>query len=77
MTPLSEWPFRQRALVIKVEGGDILIRRLAEQGIHEGTELEVLGAAPFRGPLLIRTKGSIVAMRRGEAKWVMVSPSNP
>ncbi len=77
MKTLNDWPVRQAAQVVKVEGSEGLIRRLAEQGIHVGAELDVVGAAPFRGPLLIRTKGAIVAMRRGEAKCVMVQPSNP
>lgn len=77
MMTLMDWPIRQPALVVKVEGGEATIQRLAEQGIHVGVELEVLGAAPFRGPILVRTKGAIVAMRRGEAKCVLVEPSNP
>jgi ferrous iron transport protein A len=77
MTTLNEWPVRQPALIIKVEGGEATIQRLAEQGIHVGAEVEVLGAAPFRGPILVRTKEAVVAMRRGEAKCVQVEPSNP
>lgn len=77
MTTLNEWPVRQPALVVKVEGGEATIQSLAEQGIHAGVEIEVLGAAPFRGPILVRTKEAIVAMRRKEAKCVLVEPSNP
>jgi len=64
-------------MVVSVEGAESLTRRLAEQGIHVGGILEVLGSAPFRGPLLVRTKGAIVAMRRKEATCVMVQASNP
>ena len=77
MVRLTEWPLFQPAMVTAVNGGEGLVRRLAEQGIHVGGVLEILGVAPFRGPLLVRTKGAIVAMRQGEATCVMVQSSNP
>jgi ferrous iron transport protein A len=77
MERLSEWPPYQLAHIVAVEGETHLVRRLAEQGIHVGGVVEVLGQAPFNGPLLVRTKGAVVAMRRGEATCVMVQPSNP
>jgi ferrous iron transport protein A len=74
---LIDWPVHQPAEVVAVDGSDSLVRRLEEQGIHVGGQVEVVGRAPFLGPILVRAKGAVVAMRRGEAKCVMVRPSNP
>lgn len=77
MKSLKEWPLGQPALVTAIEGELSLGRRLGEQGILVGATVEVLGVAPFCGPLLIRIKGAVIAMRQGEAQWVMVQESNP
>src|SRR5436190_776495 len=46
-----------------------LIRRLMEMGFLKGSTLEVLHEAPFSGdPIAVRVRGSIIALRRNEAK---------
>lgn len=53
-------------------GTDIVIERLHEMGLRQGTELTVLGWAPFRGPILVRYKSTLLALRKEEAQCTLV-----
>jgi ferrous iron transport protein A len=53
-----------------------LARRLLEMGLLEGAAVEVLHQAPFGGdPIAVRVRGSVVALRRGEANAIEVEVS--
>lgn len=47
--------------------------RLIELGFLVGDEVRVLGAALGGGPLMIEVRGTVLALRREEAKCIMVS----
>lgn len=47
--------------------------RLHEMGIRVGTEITILGRAPFGGPLLIRFDTSFLALRSEEAACAQVT----
>lgn len=50
-----------------------LALRLLEMGLLEGAEVEILHEAPFGGdPIAVRVRGSVVALRRGEANAIEV-----
>jgi Fe2+ transport system protein A len=53
-------------------GPDLLRERLHEMGLRQGTQLEILGRAPFGGPLLIRFNTSFLALRNEEAACAQV-----
>lgn len=61
-----------RAKVQGFSGNEILIERLQEMGIHEGLELQVIGQAPFGGPLLFRFGNTVLALRREEAECALI-----
>ncbi len=48
-------------------GPDVLCERLHEMGLRVGTKLNILGRAPFKGPLLLRFNTSFLALRLDEA----------
>ncbi len=69
--PLSEVEAGRRVLVKKVAGGRGIVARMAAMGVVPGAELEVV-RNPGHGPLIVRVKGSFLALGRGEAVKVMV-----
>lgn len=71
-------PSVQPGHVVEITGftGDTIFReRMHEMGIRVGTQLTILGRAPFGGPLLIRFKSSFLALRMEEALCAVVKRS--
>ena len=54
-------------IVIGFDGDEELVIRLQELGIHIGSEISLIGRAPFRGPWLLRLGTTVVALRDDEA----------
>ena len=62
------------ALTVEHVGGERSFRRrLMELGLVPGTRLEILGAAPFGGPLELLARGCSLSIRREEAAHVTVT----
>jgi ferrous iron transport protein A len=66
------------ALTVEHVGGERSFRRrLMELGLVPGTRLEILGAAPFGGPIELLTRGCSLSIRREEAAFVEVNVIAP
>jgi len=48
-------------------------QRFFDLGIFEGAEIKVLAFAPLSDPIIIEVKGSIMAIRRNDAKKIILS----
>lgn len=78
---LGEAPrgFRGRIRALRAEDGsspDELERRLIEMGFVEGADVELLHQGPFgRDPIAVRVNGATIALRRREARAVLVAPA--
>ena len=53
-------------------GPEPLCERLHEMGLRVGTQISILGRAPFRGPLLVHFNTSFLALRIDEAACAQV-----
>ena len=52
---------------------DEVLNRLLEMGLIEGSSVEMLHEAPFGGdPIAVRTRGTLIALRRNEAACILV-----
>lgn len=60
------------ATVIGFSGDPVLSERLKEMGVHPGTQLQVVGRAPFQGPFLLRFGNTVLALRHQEAVCALV-----
>lgn len=58
--------------VVSVEGEDALARRLEDLGFWRGSEVRVERIAPFGDPVQFRLHGYRLALRKSEAKRVVV-----
>ena len=69
--PLSMVAPGERVRIVHFNGGNQLRKRLSDMGVFIGQEVEVLNKG---GPIIVSVKGSRVALGKGFAQKVMVSP---
>ena len=73
---LDQLPFRTPAIVSGIDWAQLTeadAKRLRNLGFDEGVEIEALHAAPFgKDPLAVRIGRMMVAMRRAQARAVLV-----
>jgi len=69
---LDELPVGSKARVVRIEAGTRALRRLVEMGFTPGTSIEIV--ADYGGPILVRVRGSVIAIGRGMARKVYVEP---
>ncbi|HAR43780.1 MAG TPA: ferrous iron transport protein A [Bdellovibrionales bacterium] len=69
---LGEIPTGSFAQIVSIEGD---AGRLLLMGLLEGALVQVVHQAPFGGdPIAVRVRGTLIALRRGEANFVKVVP---
>ena len=69
---LVEMPAGQRGVVVRVEGGHGLQKRLENLGIRPGQEIVKVSEMLLSGPVVLRVHGTEVALGRGMATKVSV-----
>lgn len=72
ITELSNLSLGEKGVVVFVRGGTSACQRLLDMGLTQGTEVTVVNAAPFRGPIELAVRGSALALGRGLARHVFV-----
>ena len=63
----------QTAIVVKVNTGGPLGRRLREMGLVPGTPIRVIGRAPLKDPVEIKVRGYNLTLRNSEADHIVVT----
>jgi ferrous iron transport protein A len=61
--------------VRSITGADGLSQRLAEMGFTLGQAVRVVRFAPLGDPMQIRIRGFNIALRRNEARRIVLDPS--
>jgi Fe2+ transport system protein FeoA len=72
-TTLDELAPGTTGRVMTVSGDDAISRRLGDLGFWPGTDVVVVRRAPFGDPIEYFLRGYRLALRRGEARRVVVS----
>lgn len=62
----------QTVEILEFSGSEQVRERLHEMGLRQGSQIYILGQAPFGGPLLIRFRQSFLALRSEEAQCAIV-----
>lgn len=70
---LDSLPFGTSARVVSVGGEGSLALRLMEMGVVPGAPVCVIKSAPLGDPLEVRVRGYHLALRRTEARAILVS----
>ena len=70
--PLSELPVGSQAMVVEIGGSGRHQRRMLDMGLVPGAEVTAIRTAPLGDPIEYRVKGTAIAMRRADAKSIVV-----
>jgi ferrous iron transport protein A len=62
----------QTVEIVEFSGAESMRERLHEMGLRQGSQIFILGQAPFSGPLLVRFHQSFLALRNEEAQCITV-----
>lgn len=62
----------QSGIIISLNGGKNLTKRLADLGINSGTRITVLRTSLFAGPVQVEVNGSKLVLGRGLASKILV-----
>jgi DtxR family transcriptional regulator, Mn-dependent transcriptional regulator len=71
---LSELKAGQSGKIHFIRGGHTVLQRLLDMGLTPSTEITLIKAAPFDGPIEVLVRGSKLAIGRGIASKVFVDP---
>lgn len=71
MMPLTLAAEGEEVILVSVDGGQILRKRLADLGLNPGMILRVIQMDP-EGPVIVAVKDSRLALGRGMAQKVLV-----
>lgn len=64
----------QKGVVVKVNIGGELGRRIREMGLVPGTPIRIIGRAPLKDPVEIKLRGYNLTLRNNEADYILVTP---
>lgn len=62
----------QKAFITDIKGDEKLVKRLFALGCIEGTEITLKTFAPLGDPLIIDLRGFSLAIRKNDAKNILV-----
>lgn len=71
---LAEMAVGQSARIARVNGNGAIQQRLLDMGITRGAVVLVKRVAPLGDPIEISVKGYSLAIRRDEARTILVEP---
>lgn len=69
---LTELVDGQTAIIVSVQGGKMLIKRLADLGITSGKVVKVIRKTLFSGPVQVEVAGSRLALGWGLSSKILV-----
>lgn len=70
--PLTALSVGQQARIVRIEARGELARRIRDMGLGSGMTVSVMGYAPLRDPLALRCAEATIALRRKEARTILV-----
>ena len=73
---LDEIKLNEKAIIKKVECQGNIKRRLLDLGFIKGTEITPILISPSKDPRAFYIRGSTIALRKEEAKNVLVKSAN-
>jgi ferrous iron transport protein A len=72
---LSDVTIRESVRIVEIVDGSLERDRLADLGFLPGTIIQRVGQAPAGDPLVFLIRGLRLAMRRSDAKCIVVEPA--
>ena len=72
MKPLNDVLIGESCTILQINGSEAIKRRLTDLGITKGIKVTMVMQAPLKDPIAIRVRGCTLALRRSDAKIIMV-----
>jgi len=72
---LAELGCGERAVISKLNGDHLEVSpciALMEMGFTPGQEVTVIAKSPFRFPLAVSVRGTVIALRKHEAECILI-----
>ncbi len=69
---LRELSKGQKAVIVSVNAGGELGRRIRDMGLIPGSDIEIVGRAPLKDPVALRLKNFTLTLRNNEADFINV-----
>lgn len=69
---ICDLPIGKKAYIYDIKGNNLLARRLLALGATYGTEVMVKSSAPLGDPIIINLRGFNLAIRKSDAKNILV-----
>lgn len=76
MKTLLDLKVGETAVVMKMSGGFRMQVQLKNLGFHEGVAVTLVRKSAIGGPLMVTINGSNVAIGRGIASRILISPAD-
>ena len=73
MVTLNDLPVGKEGIIMAVNGGHGLVQKLDAMGIRIGKELTKVSRQWMKGPVIIRSGNTEIAIGNGMAKRIMVN----
>ncbi|MDD4683841.1 MAG: ferrous iron transport protein B [Bacteroidales bacterium] len=71
---LNELKNGEKAVIIKIKGRGLFLKRITEMGFVKGHIVEAIKAAPFNDPVQYKILSSEISIRRSDAELIEVIP---
>jgi len=75
MRTLADLSPTQEGRIHSIDGIDGLTQRLSELGFTPGQSVQVVRFAPLGDPMQVRIRGFSIALRRNEARRIVLDPA--
>lgn len=60
------------AEILDLAGSGELVLRLSELGFTKGEVIRIVGQSLFKSPIYVEVRGALIALRRSEAKCILI-----
>ncbi len=72
MKTAADLKLGEKAIVVDVDNSHPSSRRILEIGFTPGQEIEMLNKTVFNDPVAFAIRGTIIAIRRNEARCIII-----
>ncbi len=73
---LTEVPINDFAKIVSINCNNSLKKRLLDLGLVENTNISPIFSSPFGDPVAYEFRGNIIAIRKNEAKNIVVKTNS-
>ena len=69
---VSDLKIGQKGIIANIYGNEKLVKRLLALGCITNTEIEIKKIAPLGDPIIVRFRGFDLALRKSDAKHILL-----